>query len=111
MTSSSCGPRPDRADAPSRIPRAWKSAPLAAVLFGKPIAASSIGHFFQFNRTELIVLLAAYGFVASVLPVWLLLTPRDYLSSFMKIGTISALVLGVVIVNPELRMPAFTEFT
>src|SRR3982751_246940 len=84
---------------------------LAAVLLGKPIAASSIGHFFQFNRTELVVLLAAYGFVASVLPVWLLLTPRDYLSSYMKIGTIGALVIGVIVVNPELRMPAFTEFT
>jgi carbon starvation protein len=84
---------------------------LAAVLFGKPIAASSIGHLFLFNRTELVVLLAAYGFVASVLPVWLLLTPRDYLSSYMKIGTIAALVLGVIVVNPELRMPAFTEFT
>jgi carbon starvation protein len=84
---------------------------LAAVLFGKPVAASSIGHLFLFNRTALVVLLAAYGFVASVLPVWLLLTPRDYLSSYMKIGTIAALVLGVIIVNPELRMPAFTEFT
>jgi carbon starvation protein len=84
---------------------------LAAVFLGKPIAASSIGHFFQFNRTELVVLLAAYGFVASVLPVWLLLTPRDYLSSYMKIGTIGALVLGVIIVNPELKMPAFTRFT
>ena len=84
---------------------------LAAVLLGKPIAASSIGHLFLFNRTALVVLLAAYGFVASVLPVWLLLTPRDYLSSYMKIGTIAALVLGVIIVNPELRMPAFTEFT
>ncbi len=83
---------------------------LAAVFLGKPIAASSIGHYFLFDRTELVVLLAAYGFVASVLPVWLLLTPRDYLSSYMKIGTIGALVLGVIIVNPELRMPAFTEF-
>src|SRR3954453_10174399 len=83
---------------------------LVAVLFGKPIAASSIGHFFQFNRTELIVLLAAYGFVASVLPVWLLLTPRDYLSSFMKIGTIATLIVGVIVVNPHLQMPAFTQF-
>jgi len=83
---------------------------LAAVILGKPIAASSIGHFFQFSRTQLIVLMAAYGFVASVLPVWLLLAPRDYLSSFMKIGTIATLVLGVIIVNPVLQMPAFTEF-
>jgi carbon starvation protein len=83
---------------------------LAAVILGKPIAGSSIGHFFQFSRTQLIVLMAAYGFVASVLPVWLLLAPRDYLSSFMKIGTIATLVLGVIIVNPVLQMPAFTQF-
>jgi carbon starvation protein len=54
--------------------------------------------------------MASYGFVASVLPVWLLLAPRDYLSSFMKIGTISLLVLGVVIVNPVLQAPAFSRF-
>jgi carbon starvation protein len=83
---------------------------LAAVVFGKPLAASSIGHLFQYGRTPLIVLMAAYGFIASVLPVWLLLAPRDYLSSFMKIGTIGCLVLGVIIVNPHLQMPAFTKF-
>ena len=55
--------------------------------------------------------MAAYGFLASVLPVWLLLVPRDYLSSFMKIGTIAFLVLAVVIVNPHLQMPAFSQFT
>jgi carbon starvation protein len=54
--------------------------------------------------------IAAYGFVASVLPVWLLLCPRDYLSSFMKLGTIAALVIGVIVVNPELHAPAFSEF-
>jgi carbon starvation protein len=84
---------------------------LAAVVLGKPLAASSLGYLFQFNRTPLIVLMAGYGFIASVLPVWLLLAPRDYLSSFMKIGTIFSLVVGVVIVNPHLQMPAFTRFT
>jgi carbon starvation protein len=54
--------------------------------------------------------MAAYGFIASVLPVWMLLCPRDYLSSFMKIGTIAFLVLAVIVVNPELKMPAITEF-
>ena len=54
--------------------------------------------------------MAAYGFVASVLPVWLLLCPRDYLSSFMKIGTIALLVIGVIVVNPTLQMPAFSQF-
>ena len=98
---------------PGRIPEATiigVAGLLAAVVLGKPIAASSIGHWFQFDRTQLIVLMAAYGFVASVLPVWLLLAPRDYLSSFMKIGTIASLVVGVVIVNPHLQMPAFTRF-
>jgi carbon starvation protein len=84
---------------------------LLAVILGKPLAASSIGHFFLFDRTQLILLMAGYGFIASVLPVWLLLAPRDYLSSFMKIGTIGLLVIGVIVVNPHLQMPAFTRFT
>src|SRR6185436_11694329 len=63
-----------------------------------------------FTRTQLVLLMAGYGFVASVLPVWLLLAPRDYLSSYMKIGTIALLVLGVVIVNPVLEMPAFSSY-
>ena len=83
---------------------------LLCVVLGKPIAASSYAHLFLFSRTQLIVLMAAYGFVASVLPVWLLLAPRDYLSSYMKIGTIGFLVLGVIIVNPVLQLPAFSEF-
>jgi carbon starvation protein len=83
---------------------------VACVVLGKPLAASSLGRFFVFNRTQLIVLMAGYGFVASVLPVWLLLAPRDYLSSFMKIGTISLLVLGVIVVNPALQAPAFSRF-
>jgi carbon starvation protein len=82
-----------------------------AVVLGKPVAASSFGHWFVLSREQLIVAMAAYGFIASVLPVWMLLCPRDYLSSFMKIGTIAFLVLAVVFVNPELHMPAFTEFT
>jgi carbon starvation protein len=84
---------------------------LVAVILGKPFAASAAGHWFVLSREQLIVAMAAYGFIASVLPVWLLLCPRDYLSSFMKIGTIAFLVLGVIIVNPDLKMPAFTEFT
>ena len=79
-----------------------------AVILGKPLAASSVGMWFHLTREQLIVAMAAYGFVASVLPVWMLLCPRDYLSSFMKIGTIAFLVLGVIVVNPELQMPAFT---
>ena len=84
---------------------------LLAVILGKPLAASSIGSWFHLSREQLIVSMAAYGFIASVLPVWMLLCPRDYLSSFMKIGTIAFLVIAVAFVNPELQMPAFTEFT
>ena len=83
---------------------------LLAVVLGKPLAASTLGPYFIFTRAQLVLLMAAYGFVASVLPVWLLLAPRDYLSSFMKIGTIALLVVGVVIVNPRFRLPAFSQF-
>jgi carbon starvation protein len=82
-----------------------------AVILGKPIAASSFGAWFHLSREQLILAMAGYGFIASVLPVWLLLCPRDYLSSFMKIGTIAFLVIAVMIVNPELQMPAFSQFT
>jgi carbon starvation protein len=84
---------------------------LACVILGKPLASSSFGHYFLFSRTQLILLMAGYGFIASVLPVWMLLAPRDYLSSFMKIGTIALLIIGVIVVNPVLQMPAFSQFT
>jgi carbon starvation protein len=83
---------------------------ILAVVLGKPIAASAVGHWFQLSREQLIIAMAAYGFIASVLPVWLLLCPRDYLSSFMKIGTIAFLVLAVMVVNPPLQMPAVSAF-
>jgi carbon starvation protein len=83
---------------------------IAAVIFGKPLSSSVFGHFFMLTREQLIIAMAIYGFTASVLPVWLLLAPRDYLSSFMKIGTISLLIIGVIIVNPALKMPAMTRF-
>jgi carbon starvation protein len=82
-----------------------------AVVLGKPVAASAAGAWFQLSRGELLLAMATYGFLASVLPVWMLLAPRDYLSSYMKIGTVAFLVLGVLIVNPELRMPALTKFS
>ena len=83
-----------------------------AVIFGEPLnhAESGLGAFLQLSRNELLLCLAIYGFAASVLPVWMLLSPRDYLSSFMKIGTIAFLVVGVIWVNPELKMPAFSEY-
>ena len=82
-----------------------------AVVLGKPLAASSIGHWFLLSRQQLIIAMAAYGFVASVLPVWMLLCPRDYLSSYMKIGTIAFLVIAVVVVNPRLQMAPLSQFT
>ena len=84
---------------------------LLAVILGKPLAASAWGPLFQLSRGELILAMGAYGFVASVLPVWLLLCPRDYLSSFMKIGTIAFLVLAVMLVNPTLQMPPVSAFS
>ncbi|PYR60626.1 MAG: carbon starvation protein A [Acidobacteria bacterium] len=83
---------------------------ILAVVLGRPLANSSYAHYFLLSRNELIVALALYGFAASVLPVWMLLTPRDYLSTFMKAGTIILLVIGVIVVNPQLHMPAFSEY-
>ncbi|MDV6345349.1 carbon starvation CstA family protein [Nitrosomonas sp. Is37] len=65
---------------------------------------------FTLTSEQLTWLLIAYGFIASVLPVWLLLAPRDYLSTFLKIGTIVGLAIGVIFISPELKMPAFTQF-
>lgn len=83
---------------------------LAAVIAGSAIPHSFLEPYFTFSKNGIIIAIAAYGFIASVLPVWLLLCPRDYLSSYMKLGTIAALVLGVFIVHPQLKMPALTEY-
>jgi len=80
------------------------------VVLGKYVAASSFAGAFTFSHHQLTILLALYGFAASVLPVWLLLAPRDYLSSYMKVGTIFALIAGVLIVRPDLHFEAFTRF-
>jgi carbon starvation protein len=81
-----------------------------AVVVGRSIAMSSFAPWFTLSKNEVVVALGIYGFFASVLPVWLLLAPRDYLSAFMKIGVVGLLVLGVAIVNPTLHMPALTEW-
>ncbi|MDV7210418.1 carbon starvation CstA family protein [Azotobacter beijerinckii] len=65
---------------------------------------------FTFTGVQITWMLIGYGFVAAVLPVWLILAPRDYLSTFLKIGTIAALAVGIVILSPELKMPALTQF-
>ena len=71
---------------------------------------SPIGGWFTFSKETLTILLCIYGFLASVLPVWLLLSPRDYLSSIMKLAVVAMLAGGVIIVAPTIRMPAFTAF-
>ncbi|MGA9750346.1 MAG: carbon starvation protein A [Acidobacteriota bacterium] len=83
---------------------------VVCVVLGKYVAASSLAGAFTFGHHQLTILLALYGFAASVLPVWLLLAPRDYLSSYMKVGTIFALIAGVLIVHPTLHMEAFSKF-
>jgi carbon starvation protein len=83
---------------------------LGAVFLGGRIPGSSIAHFFMLSGNQLVWALGIYGFIASVLPVWLLLCPRDYLSTYMKIGTISLLAIGVVFMTPVLQMPAVTKF-
>src|SRR6266536_1933685 len=83
---------------------------LLAVYFGGKIADSSFAHAFTFSPHSVTLLMAAYGFIASVLPVWMLLCPRDYLSSYLKIGTIALLIIGVILVHPNLQMPAVTPF-
>ncbi|MEW6162799.1 MAG: carbon starvation protein A [Nitrospirota bacterium] len=80
------------------------------VIFGRTIPSSPLASLFNLDKNALSILLASYGFVASVLPVWMLLAPRDYLSSFMKIGVIFLLALGVLSVAPDLNMPPLTRF-
>jgi carbon starvation protein len=81
-----------------------------AVVFGKNVAESSFSHWFVLSKHQITIGMAVYTIAASVLPVWMLLTPRAYLSTFMKIGTIAFLVVGVMILNPKLEAPAFSSF-
>ena len=80
------------------------------VILGKYIPGTALGEVFNLSKNSLTVLIVIYGFIASVLPVWLLLAPRDYLSSFMKIGVIAMLVIGVFVVAPDIQMPRTTLF-
>ncbi|MDB5662930.1 MAG: carbon starvation protein, partial [Sphingomonas bacterium] len=82
-----------------------------AIVYGRDVAASAtLAPIFTRTPVELCWILIVYGATASVLPVWLLLAPRDYLSTFLKIGAIAALAIGIVIMAPPLRMPAITDF-
>ena len=82
----------------------------ACVILGRYVPGSQFASWFTFDHKTLTLLLAGYGFLASVLPVWLLLSPRDYLSSIMKISVIALLALGIIVVAPTLKMPAFTNY-
>jgi carbon starvation protein len=83
---------------------------IAAVIFGKFIPGSPLGPYFNLSKEGITLAIAIYGLAASILPVWMLLCPRDYLSSFMKLGTIAFLIIGVLVVHPDLKMPAFSQF-
>nr|WP_321163218.1 carbon starvation CstA family protein [Sphingomonas sp. Leaf10] len=84
---------------------------MAAIVGGEPVAHSpTLAPLFTYSGPALALILMAYGFVASVAPVWLLLAPRDYLSTFLKIGVIAGLALGILYVRPDLQMPAVTHF-
>ncbi|SDN69674.1 carbon starvation protein [Streptomyces sp. cf386] len=83
---------------------------LLALVAGRWVAESSWADTFTLAPSTLVVWMVAYGFIASILPVWMLLAPRDYLSTFMKIGTIFLLALGVVVALPTLKMDAVTDF-
>ncbi|KKO65332.1 Carbon starvation protein A [Janthinobacterium sp. KBS0711] len=84
---------------------------MLAIIGGQYVQEHAVlGPMFTFTGTELTWMLIGYGFIASVLPVWLLLAPRDYLSTFLKIGTILGLAIGIIVVAPYLKMPAMTKF-
>ncbi|QJP69668.1 carbon starvation CstA family protein [Burkholderia glumae] len=84
---------------------------MASIAYGQHVHDSpALAAWFTFTGTQLTWILIGYGFVASVLPVWLLLAPRDYLSTFLKVGTIVGLAIGILVVAPELKMPSLTKF-
>ena len=84
---------------------------LGALVYGKTVSETpAIAQYFDLKGETLALGIIGYGFVASVLPVWLLLAPRDYLSTFLKVGTMALLAVGIILVHPELKMPAVTKF-
>ncbi|MEC2007889.1 carbon starvation protein CstA [Bacillus subtilis] len=83
---------------------------MAGVFIGPWVQTTALGDFLTLDTKTLAIALPVYAFFAAALPVWLLLAPRDYLSSFMKIGVFIALIVGVFVVNPSIPFPAFTEF-
>ncbi len=83
---------------------------LLGVFFGKPVADSVLGSYLTFSKPTLSIILAVYAAIASILPVWVLFSPRGYLSSYMKIGVIAVLAVGMFVAHPALKMPATTVF-
>ena len=83
---------------------------IGVIIGGRWVAESSFGHYLHLSPKTLVWAMIIYGFLAAVLPVWVLLTPRDYLSTFMKVGTIVVLAAGILIVRPVVEMAAVTEF-
>ncbi len=82
----------------------------AAVFLGHDVAQTEFGKMFMFDKKTISWILPVYGFCAAALPVWLLLAPRDYLSTYMKIGVVLALALGLLFVSPDIQMPFTTQF-
>jgi carbon starvation protein len=84
---------------------------LASLIYGKTVSEDpQLAALFDYRAETLALIIIGYGFVASVLPVWLLLAPRDYLSTFLKIGTMALLAIGILFVQPDLKMPSVTRF-
>ncbi|MDR3495109.1 MAG: carbon starvation CstA family protein [Ancalomicrobiaceae bacterium] len=84
---------------------------LIALVYGRTVSETpALAAWFNYDAKTLAMMIIGYGFVASVLPVWMLLAPRDYLSTFLKIGVITLLAIGIIIVRPDLQMPAITKF-
>src|SRR5438046_1276379 len=84
---------------------------MAAVIGGRHVAESArVAHYFTYGGVALAIMVILYGFAASVLPVWLLLAPRDYLSTFIKVSTVIALAAGILVLRPEIHLPALTRF-
>ncbi|MED4852887.1 carbon starvation protein A [Caldifermentibacillus hisashii] len=83
---------------------------MLAVVFGHYLNGTWLGDLLTFDTKTLAIILPIYAFFAAALPVWLLLQPRDYLSTFMKVGVFAALIIGVIAINPAIEFPAFTNF-
>ncbi|MBM3202416.1 carbon starvation protein A [Candidatus Woesearchaeota archaeon] len=83
---------------------------LGAVFIGGQVESSPLAGWFDYEAPQLALMVIGYGFAAAVLPVWLLLAPRDYLSTFMKLGTIAGLAVAILVLHPDIRMPALTRF-